>query len=185
MENAYLTAVGQMPDVFTADECRWISSLPLPASQAEIADHSGAGSRVDYQLRRTGERSVPLNREFAWIYQRLRKLALEANERAYRFRLGDMMTMHVLEYTPDGFFDWHMDLGAGVTASRKLSLITFLTPPEEYLGGELRFMDGSEPLRPAQGVTAIFPSYLLHRVDPVTQGTRHTLVSWLHGPCFS
>ena len=94
-----MTAVGQVPDVFTRDECLWISSLPLPASQAEITDHSGAGSRIDYQLRRTGEREVPLNREFAWIYKRLRKMALEANERAYRFRLGDLMTMHVLVAT--------------------------------------------------------------------------------------
>ena len=180
-----MTAVGQMPDVFTPDECLWVSSLPLPASLAEITEGGGPGTRLDYQRRRTLEREVPRNREFSWIYQRLRKLALEANERAYRFKIGDLMTMHVLEYSSEGFFDWHMDLGAGPTASRKLSMVTFLTPPGDYEGGDLRFMDGSEALRPAQGTTAIFPSYLLHKVDPVSRGTRHTLVSWLHGPCFS
>lgn len=180
-----MTAVGQMPAVFTSDECLWLSSVPLPETQALVTDHSDLGTRVDYQRRRTIERDVPRNREFAWVYQRLRRLALEANERAYRFQIDDRMTMHVLEYGPEGFFDWHMDLGAGLTASRKLTMVTFLTPPEEFEGGDLRFMDGSEPLRPAQGSTAIFPSYLLHRVEPVIRGMRHTLVTWLHGPCFS
>ena len=32
-----MTAVGQVPDVFTRDECLWISSLPLPASQEQAA----------------------------------------------------------------------------------------------------------------------------------------------------
>jgi PKHD-type hydroxylase len=180
-----MTAVGQIADVFTPDECLWISSLPLETTAAEIVDGQGAYARVDRLQRRTNERIVPRNREFGWIYKRLRKLALEANERAYRFALGELMTMHVLGYESDGFFDWHMDLGTGATASRKLSLVTFLTPPDQYTGGNLCFMDGSEPLRPAQGTTAIFPSYLLHRVDPVTSGERFTLVSWLHGPCFT
>jgi PKHD-type hydroxylase len=46
-------------------------------------------------------------------------------------------------------------------------------------------MDGGEPLRLAQGTTIIFPSYLMHRVNPVTRGNRFTLVSWVHGPSFS
>jgi PKHD-type hydroxylase len=180
-----MTAVGQLPNVFTPDECLWISSLPLPVTRAEIYDGRSRDGRVDRELRRTSERSVPRNREFSWIYKRLNKLAREANDNAYRFALDERMTMHVLEYSPDGFFDWHMDLGVGPTASRKLSLVTFLTPPEQYEGGELMFMDGGEPMRPAQGATAIFPSYLLHKVSPVTRGSRCTLVSWLHGPCFS
>lgn len=180
-----MTAVGQLPNVFTADECLWISSVPLPASHAEVEYGGAAGSRVDYQMRRTTERPVPKNREFSWVYSRLAKLAREANDEAYRFVLSERMTAHVLEYSPDGFFDWHMDLGAGPTSSRKLSLITFLTPPEEYEGGDLLFMDGGQPLRPAQGTTAIFPSYLLHKVTPVTKGTRFTLVSWIHGPSFA
>ena len=107
------------------------------------------------------------------------------DRRVPNVRLDDRITAHLLEYELDGFFDWHMDLGAGPTASRKLTMVTFLTPPEEFTGGELLFMDGGPPMRPAQGTTAIFPSYLLHKVNPVTQGRRFTLVSWLHGPCFS
>ena len=36
-------------------------------------------------------------------------------------------------------------------------------------------MDQGEPLRLPQGTMAICPSYILHKVEPVTRGTRHTL----------
>ncbi len=180
-----MAAVGQQPGIFTPDECLWLASVPLPVADAEIYDAQGPAARVDRELRRTRERILPRNREFGWVFNRLDKLAREANDKAYQFRLDNRMTAHILEYEPDGFFDWHMDLGAGPTASRKLTLVTFLTPPTEYEGGELLFMDGGAPMRPEQGMTAIFPSYLLHKVNPVTRGNRFTLVSWLHGPCFA
>jgi PKHD-type hydroxylase len=78
-----------------------------------------------------------------------------------------------------------MDLGTGIFAGRKLSLVTFLTPPEDYEGGDLCFMDGGQPLRLPQGATVIFPSYLMHKVKPLTRGNRSTMVSWVHGPSFS
>lgn len=185
MYNEYLKAVGQFPNVFSAEECRRLISLPLPGVDAGVQSEDNSAGHVDYQARRTRERPVPPDPEYLWIYQRLGRVVKEANEKAYQFRLNDFMTVTVLEYSPDGFFDWHLDLGTGIFAARKLSLVTFLTPPEEYEGGELRFMDGGPPLRLPQGATVIFPSYLMHKVEPVTRGNRFTLVSWIHGPSFS
>ena len=185
MYNEYLKAVGQFPNVFSAEECRRLIELPLPCVDAGVQSEGNAEGHVDYHLRRTRERPVPPDPEHLWIYQRLAAVVREANEKAYRFRLNDFMTVTVLEYSPDGYFDWHLDLGTGIFAARKLSLVSFLTPPEEYEGGELRFMDGGAPLRLAQGATVIFPSYLMHKVEPVTRGNRFTLVSWVHGPSFS
>lgn len=185
MYNEYLKAIGQFPGVFTAEECRRLVELPLVAVDAGVQSEHDSQGHVDYQSRRTRERPVPPDPPYMWIYQRLAAVVREANEKAYRFRLDDFMTVTVLEYSPDGYFDWHLDIGSGVFAARKLSLVTFLTPPEDYEGGELRFMDGGAPLRLAQGSTVIFPSYLMHKVEPVTRGNRHTLVSWVHGPSFS
>jgi PKHD-type hydroxylase len=185
MGNEYLKAVGQFPSVFSPEECRRIVELPLTGVEAGVQALENAGGRVDYAYRRTRERPVPPEPDYLWIYQRLAAVVRESNQKAYQFRLNDFMTVTVLEYSPDGFFDWHMDLGTGIFAERKLSLVTFLTPPEEYEGGELCLMDGGEPLRLAQGTTIIFPSYLMHRVNPVTRGNRFTLVSWVHGPSFS
>jgi PKHD-type hydroxylase len=30
----------------------------------------------------------------------------------------------------------------------------------------------------------LFPSFVLHRVTPVTKGTRYSLVAWVSGPPF-
>jgi len=35
-----------------------------------------------------------------------------------------------------------------------------------------------------RGTATLFPSYLLHRVTPVTQGERFSLTIWAHGPQF-
>jgi PKHD-type hydroxylase len=36
----------------------------------------------------------------------------------------------------------------------------------------------------ARGTLVAFPSYLLHRVTPITSGTRKSLVAWVSGPVF-
>jgi PKHD-type hydroxylase len=36
----------------------------------------------------------------------------------------------------------------------------------------------------AQGAATVFPAFVLHRVTPVTSGTRYSLTVWCHGPKF-
>ncbi len=184
MYNKYLTSVGQFPAVFTAEECRRLINLPLPAMDARINLPEFEGGQADHEMRRTKDRAVPPDTAHAWIFQRIGNLVSRANQESYQFRLNQHVSMHVLEYSPDGFYDWHIDLGSDVDATRKISLVTFLTPPEEYAGGELCFLDKGPPLKLPQGTTVLFPSYLIHRVEPVTRGTRFSLVSWVHGPSF-
>ena len=76
-------------------------------------------------------------------------------------------------------------LNISANATRKLTIVTMLTPPEAYEGGNLLFLDKGEPMRPAQGSTVIFPPYMAHKVEPVTRGSRYTLVAWAHGPAFT
>jgi PKHD-type hydroxylase len=69
---------------------------------------------------------------------------------------------------------------------RKLSFSAGLNDASEYEGGELEFWLGPEPIqyRLKKGQIIVFPSYLLHRVAPVTKGVRKTLVGWSRGPNF-
>lgn len=185
MYNKYLTTVAHFPKVFTPEECRRLITLPLPVADARVDAPAVEGGVTNYQLRRTLDKPIPPDAENAWIFERIGRLVSQVNQHTYHFHLSDLVTNHVLEYSPDGFFDWHIDLGVGLYATRKISLVTFLTPPEDYEGGELCFMDRGEPLKLPQGTTVLFPSYLLHKVGPVTKGNRFTLVSWVHGPSFS
>ena len=60
---------------------------------------------------------------------------------------------------------------------------------DEFEGGDLQIECGSPakedraqsiPLQ--KGDIVFFPSYVWHRVLPVTKGERHSLVGWLQGP---
>jgi PKHD-type hydroxylase len=61
-----------------------------------------------------------------------------------------------------------------------------LSDPADYDGGELEFMMHRSVVQAerAQGTVVLFPSFLQHRVRPVTRGVRRSLVFWVHGPPF-
>ena len=66
-----------------------------------------------------------------------------------------------------------------------------LSDPSEYEGGNLEFdyrnrTDRSDCIVPCKqimpkGSIALFPSFVFHRVTPVTKGTRYSLVVWNSG----
>ncbi len=74
-----------------------------------------------------------------------------------------------------------------VGKTRKLSVTLNLTDSSEYEGGNLMFDFGEhsddnrfqlvEEAR-EQGSIIIFPSPVYHKIEPVTQGTRYSLVMW-------
>ena len=100
-----------------------------------------------------------------------------------------------------GKYDWHMDIGpSSISCTRKLSY-SILLNVGKYKGGELEFHLGrgdevpdSEmnilSSRPNQtgadalGSMILFPSYFVHRVLPVTKGTRYAIVGWMNGNSF-
>ena len=76
---------------------------------------------------------------------------------------------------------------------RKLSMVIQLTDPTEYEGGSLELdtkQIGGKDKQPNAdnlkqlGTTIIFPSFLRHRVTPVTEGKRYSLVCWYEGSPF-
>lgn len=87
-----------------------------------------------------------------------------------------------------GHLDWHNDLGAtGALRTRKLSLSILLNDPSEWTGGELDISMG-RAVQPLANVGAghgvLFPSYVYHRVRPVTRGARYSVVAWFRGPAY-
>jgi PKHD-type hydroxylase len=62
-----------------------------------------------------------------------------------------------------------------------LSATLFLNAPEEYDGGELLIEDtyGSQSIKLAAGDMVVYPSSSIHRVLPVTRGTRTAAFFWI------
>ena len=88
--------------------------------------------------------------------------------------------------TDEGHYDWHMDSHApkdGV--QRKLSISILLSDPSEFEGGELQFKGIEDrKILTKQGSIVVFPSFIEHKVTPVTKGVRYSAVTWVSGPSF-
>ena len=99
---------------------------------------------------------------------------------------GDLEVQYT-EYhaTEGGKYDWHHDVDWNNYSGfdRKLSLTLQLSHPSEYEGGDFQFAEVEQlpELAKSQGTVMVFPSYLGHRVTPVTEGVRRSLVAWFWG----
>jgi PKHD-type hydroxylase len=128
---------------------------------------------------------VPQEETFKWIYDRIGEMAIEANDECWEFDLHSMPErMQYTEYYEDGGqYNWHLDIGPNELSQRKISITIQLSDPSEYEGGNLELLKGAIPLScpKGKGTAVLFPSYILHRISPVTKGTRRSLVLWLGG----
>lgn len=157
-----------------------------------IADHApllsegrlGFGNS-DAAIRRSQTVFFGPEQKYAWLYDRLWGAAQECNRRFFCVDLaGVEANVQLARYdsTDRGFYDWHTDF-AGIRPLRKLSISIQLSNPEDYAGGDLELLYGTEPqkLDRSRGNFIVFPSFMLHRVTPVTRGTRWSLVAWILG----
>jgi PKHD-type hydroxylase len=103
--------------------------------------------------------------------------------------------MHEIQYTTyygdaHGRYDWHCDTfwANSTTYDRKISIVIQLSDSKDYEGGDFE-IDHRYPQFPKEairdkGSVLVFPSFINHRVTPVTSGTRKSLVAWIQGPKF-
>lgn len=172
-----------IPDAFSVAQCdhlrRMFDSSPdrVPAQVT-----SGLASQ-----RRATVATVDRHRsEIDWLTTRIAWLSSWANTHLYEFAVTGLdEDFQLLRYETGDFFTWHLDCGSGAESTRKLSMSIQLSAPEDYDGGRLEFaVDPRPPMAGLQGAAIIFPSYLAHRITPLTRGTRDCLVAWAHGPAF-
>ena len=133
-----------------------------------------------------------------WIYKEIQPYIHLANANAgWNFQWDFTESCQFTEYKKGQFYDWHCDSNEvpydrpeepnSNGKIRKLSMTLCLTEQDEYEGGELEFafhdFDGNKQPRICEeikqkGSIIVFPSFVWHRVKPVTKGMRHSLVCW-------
>ena len=155
----------------------------LPFQEARVAADTEGDTL--HQMRKSEIKWIPQNPHFKWIYDRLAKLIIEANEALWQFDLTGILDniQFTVYHEGGGHYNWHLDIGPRELSWRKISLTIQMSEDEDYEGGELEFMRGPHPGKAprGKGVVVIFPSYILHRVSPVTKGTRKSMVLWVGG----
>ena len=144
------------------------------------------GGTYDPKVRSVDTYHIELTDETQWIFDKIATAVGVANSEYYKFDLlGITHSLQLLHYkaTENGHYDWHIDCGEGSAATRKISLSIPLTERDVYEGGNLEINNNGNQMKAIdeQGSITFFPSYLLHRVSPVTKGERWVIVVWVHG----
>ena len=122
-----------------------------------------------------------------------KKYTTETNEKFFQYDLLGFEFFQYTVYNNTEYYNYHIDtifngfeISKDTTLCRKLSVSILLNEPNDFEGGEFDICVG-DPNSPVsnklgKGDAIFFPSYLLHRVRPITQGVRKSLVAWVLGP---
>ena len=136
-----------------------------------------------------------------WIYKEIQPYIHKANQNAgWNFEWDFSESCQFTKYQKGQYYDWHCDSwdrpyirehanDPSHGKIRKLSVTVTLSDPKDYKGGELEFdFRQNDPDKKRQivkckeilpkGSLVVFPSFVWHRVCPVTRGERNSLVIW-------
>ena len=125
------------------------------------------------------------------------------NHSGWNFDIEFIEAIQLGHYHKGDHYDWHIDAfkdprirtqheyHPNKPYNRKVSVTIWLNDPEEYEGGEFDLETGGpnaevryDTMKYEKGTIVVFPSYMWHRVRPVTSGVRKSLVLWIQGPPF-
>ena len=135
-----------------------------------------------------------------WIYKAIQPFVHTANRNAgWNFEWGWSEASQFTIYTKGMHYNWHIDSLPGPYTEegpfqgkiRKLTSVLVLSDPKEYQGGELEFQFQAEDPQynkkrtitvakevAPKGSIIVFPSFVWHRVKPVTKGVRYSMPTW-------
>lgn len=176
-------------NVFTAEELTLLEK-ELDNLKVQAARLGNEGEESDPDIRTSRVNWIPTEPKWEWLYSKIVNLSAEANSSLWNFDLN--AADELIQYTEyhsseNGHYTWHTDFGPDYMSHRKISITIQLSDTDEYTGGDLQlWTGGNEPLTAprGKGVMVLFPSYMLHRVSPVTEGIRKSLVLWVGGSHF-
>ena len=121
--------------------------------------------------------------DFYWNYikQEIERLYIFYKAKFPKMLSSKINQIDLLKYLPGGKYEIHTD--HYTTTARHLSIIMNLN--DDYKGGDLIFTDQKEKeikrLKLGKGSIVFFPSNFMypHSIQPITKGTRYSIVAWL------
>jgi len=165
---------------------------------AITGDYEGKDSLKDLaKLYKTRNSSIVWMNE-PWIFRQIHPYINEANKRCnWNFDWEFSESAQWTKYSKSQHYTWHQDAFSKPYNKprsqehgliRKISVTVSLEDGNTYEGGDLEFSILSPRYEDNKTITAkeartkgtitVFPSFVWHRVTPVTQGTRYSLVVW-------
>jgi PKHD-type hydroxylase len=170
--------------VFSPEDLSYIDNLQ---NLYEYESGTVVGGDDIKDVRKSKVKWIHHDENSSWLYDRIQTMVLEANQ-VFQFHLNSIIdSIQYTEYYDNGgHYGWHMDIGPHPINHRKISITIQLSNPNEYEGGNLELWTGQgQILAPrSQGCAVLFPSFMQHRITPVTKGVRKSLVLWVGGGAY-
>ena len=171
-------------DAVTPDACKKIIESCEAQTEGEEAQIGmGTEGTVNKEIRDVKRVNMPTYRG---IGATMAGIGLNANMQAWKFDVTHANQCDYLKYDVEGHYHAHVDTFMDPTEKdcRKLTVLLFLN--DDFEGGKLFIQNGHEKIYPPQtpGSCLVFPSFLVHGVEPVTKGIRRSIVTWMVGPWF-
>tara|TARA_R110000851_G_scaffold110632_4_gene233524 strand:- start:26045 stop:26605 length:561 start_codon:yes stop_codon:yes gene_type:complete len=169
----------------TDEQCDEIIESGLTL-EPEKASTFRSGKGEEDEVRKTQVRWMQPH-AFPEVHDIIGSFAHEANKH-FGLELTHLPYIQFTEYKDVGHFygDHHdVDWDRADGFHRKISITVQLSDPEDYEGGEFKFMTTESPDPEAvksRGTVIAFISYYDHAVTPITSGDRTSLVGWYEGP---
>lgn len=173
-----------IPNVLTPDICQALINVWATQGNTETGvESSKSGVRrdvIDYQNKKRRDHEVTDARLLRLLTSTVGRRVMPELQRAFHYRATRFEGFKIACYDSEsgGFFRAHRDNLSPSTAHRRFALTLNLN--DDYTGGHLIFPEfGPHRYRPSAGDAIAFSSSFLHEVQPVTQGRRFTLLSFL------
>ena len=150
----------------------------------------GTTNGAEQQYKRVVQKaSLGLQRsKFDWLKDKILNAVTDYNKQYFNFDISaGVSQIDLLKYESGGKYDWHQDVNWDRKSShRKITMIIQLSDSEDYQGGGLEFKDKDVDMSEfrRRGSAFLFPSCLVHRIEPLTSGQRQSIVAWVNGSVF-
>tara|TARA_R110000751_G_scaffold71222_1_gene144048 strand:+ start:1085 stop:1648 length:564 start_codon:yes stop_codon:yes gene_type:complete len=178
----YLEAIVEIKNVVPPEFINKIITLTNHKAKKQFE----VGHGLDISTRNVKGHHLTFNTPTDLFYWNYIKTEIERIYIFYKAKFPKMSShiinqIDLLKYSVGGKYEVHTDHFA--TTARHLSIIINLN--NDYEGGDLIFTDQREKeikrLKLSKGSVVFFPSNFMypHSIQPITKGTRYSIVSWL------
>tara|TARA_R110000751_G_scaffold205635_1_gene309802 strand:+ start:280 stop:882 length:603 start_codon:yes stop_codon:yes gene_type:complete len=179
-----------VPNYLTHQQCDQLCQMgrDLLPEESKIG-HVVKGEGTNKKIRNSTIAFFPKDDKHKFLYNKLLQDVLHVNRDNFGFdKISLFENTQYTEYDGNGgHYTWHPDSeinGENNGIVRKISMSVLLNDRSEFDGGDLEILTEGRKVSLQKGDAVFFASFLLHRVEPLTRGTRKSLVQWFTGPSF-
>ena len=174
----YIKAESELPKSMLKEMLKKAKSLEFTKSTTNLNDKNYRSSTNSWLFNDT------------WIAGILHNIMISVNTGYFNYDLVHFDDcIQVTKYEEGQEYQWHIDQGPITDKKplpRKLSITLLLN--DNFEQGQLEIYNPVDQkiftVSMKSGSYCVFPSWVVHRVKPVTKGTRYSLVAWMNGPQF-